>query len=35
MVDFTKTNGPTRQIIGTQYSKQSIPSLEDEPNDEV
>ena len=31
MVDFTKTNGPTRQIIGTQYSKQSIPSLEDEP----
>ena len=31
MVDFTKINGPTRQIKGTQHSKYSIPDLENEP----
>lgn len=30
-VDFTATNGPTRQIPGTQHSKEPMPSLEDEP----
>ena len=29
--DFTKFNGPTRQIPGTQHSREPIPSLEDEP----
>lgn len=31
MVDFTRTNGPTRQIPGTQYSREQIPRLIDEP----
>ncbi len=31
MVDFTSTNGPTRQIPGTQHSRQEIPTLEQEP----
>lgn len=31
MVDFTATNGPTRQIPGTQHSQQPIPTLEEEP----
>lgn len=31
MVDFTPTNGPTRQIPGTQNSRQPIPSLSNEP----
>ena len=31
IVDFNKINGPTRQIIGTQHSKQPIPSLDVEP----
>lgn len=30
-VDFTRLNGPTRQIPGTQNSRQEIPSLADEP----
>lgn len=30
-VDFTKLNGPTRQIPGTQNSHARIPGLEDEP----
>lgn len=30
-VDFTATNGPTRQIPGTQNNKEPIPSLEQEP----
>lgn len=30
-VDFTTTNGPTRQIPGTQNAKEPMPSLEDEP----
>ena len=29
--DFTKLNGPTRQIPGTQNSHEAIPSLEEEP----
>jgi ectoine hydroxylase-related dioxygenase (phytanoyl-CoA dioxygenase family) len=29
--DFTATNGPTRQIPGTQHSQQKIPKLADEP----
>jgi ectoine hydroxylase-related dioxygenase (phytanoyl-CoA dioxygenase family) len=31
MVDFTKTNGPTRQIPGTQHSRERPPSLDQEP----
>jgi ectoine hydroxylase-related dioxygenase (phytanoyl-CoA dioxygenase family) len=31
MVDFTKINGPTRQIPGTQHSQAEIPDLESEP----
>ena len=31
MVDFTPTNGPTRQIPGTQHSHEHIPTLEEEP----
>ncbi len=30
-VDFTATNGPTRQIPGTQNAKEPMPSLEEEP----
>ena len=30
-VDFTRLNGPTRQIPGTQNSQAPIPSLADEP----
>ena len=30
-VDFTATNGPTRQIPGTQNSREPMPSLEQEP----
>ena len=30
-VDFTRTNGPTRQIPGTQHSRELPPGLEDEP----
>lgn len=30
-VDFTRLNGPTRQIPGTQNSREPIPSLEEEP----
>lgn len=29
--DFTKLNGPTRQIPGTQHSREKIPNLEQEP----
>lgn len=29
--DFTKTNGPTRQIPGTQNSQEKIPELAEEP----
>ena len=29
--DFTKTNGPTRQIPGTQHSRENIPGLAEEP----
>ena len=29
--DFTKTNGPTRQIPGTQHSREKIPELAEEP----
>lgn len=29
--DVTRLNGPTRQIPGTQHSREPIPSLEDEP----
>ena len=29
--DFTKTNGPTRQIPGTQNSREQIPELDEEP----
>ncbi len=29
--DFTKTNGPTRQIPGTQNSREKIPELDEEP----
>ena len=29
--DFTSTNGPTRQIPGTQHSREPIPSLDEEP----
>ncbi|MBT3425649.1 MAG: hypothetical protein HOJ61_06945 [Gammaproteobacteria bacterium] len=29
--DFTRLNGPTRQIAGTQRSQQPMPSLEQEP----
>ena len=31
MVDFTRTNGPIRQIPGTQHSRQPIPTLDEEP----
>jgi ectoine hydroxylase-related dioxygenase (phytanoyl-CoA dioxygenase family) len=31
MVDFTRINGPTRQIPGTQHSQAPIPTLEEEP----
>ena len=31
MNDFTSVNGPTRQIPGTQNSRQRIPRLDDEP----
>ncbi|MEZ5557084.1 MAG: phytanoyl-CoA dioxygenase family protein [Pseudomonadales bacterium] len=31
MVDFTRTNGPTRQIPGTQHSQAPIPTLSEEP----
>ncbi len=30
-VDFTAENGPTRQIPGTQHSRERIPNLESEP----
>lgn len=30
-VDFTSTNGPTRQIPGTQHSRLQIPTLSEEP----
>ena len=30
-VDFTPINGPTRQIPGTQHSRQRMPALADEP----
>ncbi len=29
--DFTRTNGPTRQIPGTQHSREPIPTLVEEP----
>ena len=29
--DFTKVNGPTRQIPGTQNSREQIPELDEEP----
>lgn len=29
--DFTKINGPTRQIPGTQHSREKIPELAEEP----
>lgn len=32
MVDFTSTNGATRQIPGTQHSRQPIPALDEEPD---
>lgn len=31
MVDFTRINGPTRQIPGTQHNHDEIPRLMDEP----
>jgi ectoine hydroxylase-related dioxygenase (phytanoyl-CoA dioxygenase family) len=31
MVDFTRINGPIRQIPGTQHSRAPIPTLADEP----
>lgn len=31
MVDLTRSNGPTRQIPGTQHSQSPIPALVDEP----
>ncbi|HIG62198.1 MAG TPA: hypothetical protein EYQ22_15035 [Gammaproteobacteria bacterium] len=31
VTDFTRLNGPTRQIPGTQHSQQPMPSLEQEP----
>ena len=31
MVDFTRTNGPTRQIPGTQHSQAPMPNIFDEP----
>lgn len=31
MIDATPLNGPTRQIPGTQHSRQPIPLLEEEP----
>jgi len=31
MVDFTAINGPTRQIPGTQHSREQPPSLDEEP----
>ena len=31
MVDFTRVNGPTRQIPGTQHASDPIPTLRDEP----
>lgn len=30
--DFTPFNGPTRQIPGTQHSREEIPGLEEEPD---
>lgn len=30
-VDFNQINGPTRQIPGTQHSREAIPRLRDEP----
>ena len=30
-VDFTAINGPTRQIPGTQHSREPIPNLKEEP----
>ncbi|MDE0873559.1 MAG: phytanoyl-CoA dioxygenase family protein [Acidimicrobiales bacterium] len=32
MTDFTSQNGPTRQIPGTQNSRQQIPGLDEEPD---
>jgi len=32
MTDFTSQNGPTRQIPGTQHSRQQIPGLDEEPD---
>ena len=29
--DFTRINGPTRQIPGTQHSREKIPELAEEP----
>ncbi len=31
-VDFNEINGPTRQIPGTQHSREKIPKLKDEPD---
>jgi hypothetical protein len=31
MVDFTAINGPTRQIPGTQHSREPVPGLDSEP----
>ena len=31
-VDFTAINGPTRQIPGTQHSREPIPNLKEEPD---
>jgi len=31
MVDFTPINGPTRQIPGTQHTREPVPDLENEP----
>lgn len=31
-VDFTRTNGPIRQIPGTQHSHETIPGLTEEPD---
>lgn len=31
MVDFTALNGPTRQIPGTQHSREPMPTLDQEP----
>ncbi|MEM7016322.1 MAG: phytanoyl-CoA dioxygenase family protein [Pseudomonadota bacterium] len=32
MVDFTRINGPTRQIPGTQHSREKMPTLAEEPD---